>query len=53
MTQERQEIDRTDPKYDRFRDVFFSRIYDKDGNDVTEERMRPPRPEPQPKDKEE
>ena len=24
---------------DRFRDVFFSRILDKDGNDVTRERM--------------
>ena len=34
-------IDYSDPKYDRFRDMPFSKIYDKDGNDVTRERMLP------------
>ena len=33
--------DYSHPRYDRFRDVPFSRIYDKDGNDVTRERMAP------------
>ena len=35
------EKDYSDPKYDRFRDMPFSKIYDKDGNDVTRERMLP------------
>ena len=29
------------PRYDRFRDMPFSRIIDKYGNDVTRERMLP------------
>ena len=36
-----EEKDYSDPKYDRFRDMPFSRIWDKDGNDVTRERMLP------------
>ena len=36
-----QERDYGDPRYDRFRDMPFSKIYDKDGNDVTRERMLP------------
>ena len=35
------EKDYSDPKYDRFRDMPFSKIYDKDGDDVTRERMLP------------
>ena len=33
--------DYSHPRYDRFRDMPFSRIWDKDGNDVTRERMLP------------
>ena len=33
--------DYSDPKYNRFRDMPFSRIFDKHGNDVTRERMLP------------
>ncbi len=29
------------PRYDRFRDMPFSKIFDKHGNDVTRERMLP------------
>ena len=35
------EKDYSDPKYDRFRDMPFSKIWDKDGNDVTRERLLP------------
>ncbi len=33
--------DYSHPRYDRFRDMPFSRIIDKHGNDVTRERMLP------------
>ena len=33
--------DYDDPLYDRFRDMPFSKIFDKYGNDVTRERMLP------------
>ena len=33
--------DYSHPRYDRFRDMPFSRIIDKYGNDVTRERMLP------------
>ena len=33
--------DYTHPRYDRFRDMPFSKIFDKHGNDVTRERMLP------------
>lgn len=33
--------DYSHPRYDRFRDMPFSRILDKHGNDVTRERMLP------------
>ena len=36
-----EEKDYSHPKYDRFRDMPFSRIWDKDGNDVTRERLLP------------
>ena len=36
-----QERDYSDPRFDRFRDMPFSKIIDKDGNDVTRERMLP------------
>ena len=35
------DIDYSHPRYDRFRDMPFSKIYDKDGNDVTRERTLP------------
>ena len=38
---EGEEKDYSHPRYDRFRDMPFSKIYDKDGNDVTRERTLP------------